>query len=121
MQSDLEAHITKLQKMNSRIHELRDIAFNYDARVHRGCGEDRYRALAEEHSVLASEFASALREAAAKWPWPHVRAPSLPFSSDDECYSSYDCPECFHDGTDMIFPAPPTCQRCGVYVEHVPL
>ncbi|MEB0304389.1 hypothetical protein QN345_03460 [Cryobacterium sp. 10I1] len=121
MKTEMDAHITKLQRMNSRIHELREITYHYDARVYRGCSEDRYRALANDYSNLANDYSEALRVAAADWPWPHLRAPSVPSSSDDTFYSSYDCPECFHDGTDLVFPAPPTCQRCGVFVEHVPL
>ena len=123
MQSDIEAHITKLQTMRARIIELKKTDSHHDRLAHRGYGEEqrRNRALSDDSWHLANEFAEALREAASYWPWPHLRPPSVPVSSDDKFYSSYDCPECFHDGTDMVLPAPPTCQRCGARVDHVPL
>jgi hypothetical protein len=123
MTNEMAAHIDKLQMIHSRIIELRRTAYRYDVLVSRGYGEQRKRdrALAEDSADLASKFARALSEEAARWPWPHVRVPTVPACHDDLFYSSYDCPECFHDGTDKTIAAPPTCQRCGAAVEHVPL
>ena len=123
MQSDIEAHISKLQTMNSHLIELRETFSRLDAVVYVGFSEAqrRNRALADDYWDLANEFALALREATAYWPWPHLRPASVPGPSDDKFYSSYDCPQCFHAGTDMVRQAPPTCQRCGARVDHVPL
>jgi hypothetical protein len=123
VQSDIKAHISKLQTMKLHLIELRDTVSRLDAVVYVGFSEEqrRNRALADDYWDLAEEFALAHREATSCWPWPHLRPPSVPGPSDEKFYSSYDCPQCFHDGTDMTFPAPPTCQRCGARVEHVPL
>ncbi|TFC26421.1 hypothetical protein E3O53_07950 [Cryobacterium sp. TMT2-18-3] len=123
MQSDIEAHITKLQAMNSRTIELRETVARLDAKVYVGFSEAQRhnRALADDYWELAKEFALAHREATSYWPWPHLRPPSVPGPSDEKSYISYDCRQCFHAGTDMVSIAPPTCQRCGTRVEHVPL
>lgn len=122
MTTERIVYIKALQEINALIVEKKRIADEYGRRGDRDYGDGRRVSwsLAAAYEKEASDLTETLRAVSSLLPWPLVREPSVPATPDDEYYSSYDCPRCLHDGTDRTFPPPPTCQRCGARVKHVP-
>jgi hypothetical protein len=102
------------------------VARNIDKAHHFGLmaecrfGAERLQLLvsAEGYERATDVGIRALNETSAAWPWPLLRETSTPSNPDDSYYSSYECPQCFHNGLDMTSSPPPTCQRCGTPIQH---